>query len=87
MKFDIFHVLSRYRRPKKGKKSNYYQMSQREMTTQYLPEDLVCDRIFQDKDNDCTWRQKVFDSIFCCHQELVSVFMPPHNDILQHSIS
>ena len=57
------------------------------MTTHYLPDDLVCDRIFQDKDNDCTWRQTEFDSIFCCHQERVSVFMPPHNDTSQHLIS
>ena len=63
------------------------EMSQGEMTTQYLPENLVCDRIFQDKDNDCTWCQKESGSIFCCHQERVSVFMPPHYDTLQHSIS
>ena len=37
------------------------EMSQGEMTTQYLPENLVCDRIFQDKDNDCTTLQAKTD--------------------------
>ena len=57
------------------------------MATLYLSQDLVCDRISQDKDNDSTRRQKVFDSIFCCHQKRVTLFMPPQYDTLQHSIS
>jgi len=86
----MFHVSpksSRYGRPKKDKTSKYYQKWAIEMTTQCLSEGLVCDRIFQDKDNDSTWRQKVFDSIFSCHQKRVTLFMPPQNDTLQHSIA
>lgn len=58
-----------------------------EVTRPCLSEVLVCDRIFQDKDNDSTWRHKVLDPIFCCHQLYVTPFMPPPIDTLQHSIS